>query len=185
MGLFTSKENLSSDVTSALVYEHSKVKPIEIQTLFDKIGAVYDELENQLVVLTLNIEIMRYALRKSNPKDVVDNVIKNAYARFYNSLKVSNNTKEEYSAIIDNTKNKVEEILFSFHRQLAPKSTLVYRLIIELESIPLPIIDRITEQEFILTVDGWFKQASSVNDTYKIVDTEENKQNNAPIDFDF
>ena len=185
MGFFTSKKNLSSDVTSALIYENSKVKPIEIQTLFDKIGAVYDEVENQLVVLTINIEIMRYALLKSNPKDVLENVVNNAYSRFYNSLRVGNEQREQYQETINNTKTKVDEILFNIHRQLVPKSTLVYRLIIELEDIPLPIIDRITEQEFILTVENWFKQAKAVNDTYKIFDTEENKSNNAPIDFDF
>lgn len=185
MGLFTAKQNLSSDVTSALVYETAKVKPVEIQALFDKIGAVYDEVENQLIVLTINIEIMRYSLLKSNLKTVLDEVIKNSYLRFYNSLRVDMEKQEQYQQIIDNTKVKVDEILFNVHRQLVPKSTLVYRLIIELEDIPLPIIDRITEQEFILTIENWFKQAKSVNDTYRIFDTEENKSNNTPIDFDF
>lgn len=185
MGFFTSKQNLSSDVTSALIYENAKVKPVEIQSLFDKIGAVYDEVENQLIVLTINIEIMRYSLLKSNAKDVLDNVVTSAYQRFYNSLRVNNEQRLEYQEMIDKAKIKVDEILFNTHKQLAPKSTLVYRLIIELEDIPLPIIDRITEQEFILTVDNWFKQAKSVNDTYKIFDTEENKSNSAPIDFDF
>ena len=185
MGFFTAKQNISSDVTSALVYETSKVKPFEIQTLFDKIGAVYDEIENQLTVLTINIEIMRYALSKSNANSVLDEVIKNSYLRFYNSLRVDKEQREQYQQIIDNAKVKVDEVLFNVHRQLAPKSTLVYRLIVELENIPLPIIDRITEQEFILTIENWFKQAKVVNDTYRIFDTEENKSNNAPIDFDF
>lgn len=185
MGLFTSKENISSDVTSTLVFETAKVKPNEIQMLFDKIGAVYDELENQLVVLTINIEILRYALQKSNSKNIVEQVINNAYLRFYNSLRVDSNKKLEYQRIIDNTKSKVNEILFSFHRQLASKATLVYRLIIELESIPLPIIDQITEQEFILTIDNWFKQGNLINNTYRIFDTNEDRENNNPIDFDF
>ena len=185
MGLFTAKQILSSDVTSAMIFETSKIKPSEIQPLFDKIGAVYDEVENQLIVLTINIEIMKYSLLKSNPKMVLDEVVKNSYLRFYNSLRVDQNKRDEYQKIIDNTRVKVDEILFNSFRQIVPKSTLVYRLIIELENIPLPIIDRITEQEFILTVETWFKQAKNVNDTYRILDTDENKSNNAPIDFDF
>ena len=122
---------------------------------------------------------MRYALSKSNVNAVLDEVIKNSYLRFYNSLRVDKEQREKYQQIIDNAKVKVDEILFNVHRQLAPKSTL------ELEDIPLPIIDRITEQEFILTIENWFKQAKAVNDTYRIFDTEENKSNNAPIDFDF
>lgn len=185
MGLFTSKQNLSSDVMSTLVYEVAKVKPIEIQPLFEKIGAVYDEVENQLIILTINIEIMKYALLKSNLKNVLEPIINNSYLRFYNSLRVNQEQQTQYQQLIDNTKTKVDEILFSTHRQLVPKSTLVYRLIIELENIPLPIIDRITEQEFILTIETWFKQAKNVNDTYRIMDTQENVSNNTPIDFDF
>ncbi len=185
MSFFTKKQNLSSDITSALIFENSKIKPVEIQSLLDKIGAVYDEIENQLIVLTLNIEIMRYSLDKSNSKEVLNPVVENAYNRFYNSLHVGEEQKNQYYKIIEDTKLKATEILFNKHRQLAPKSTLMYRLIIELENIPLPIIDRITEQEFILTIDNWFKQGKSINDTYKIFDTEENKSNNAPIDFDF
>ena len=185
MGFFTSKKNLNSVVTSALVYENSKVKPTEIQMLFDKIGAVYDDVENQLTVMTINIEIMKYALQKSNAKDIVNNVIESAYTRFYNSLRVGSEQLNQYKSIIDNVKVKTSEILFNTHRQLASKSTLIFRLIIELEDIPLPIIDRITEQEFILTIDNWFNQARGVNDTYKIFDSPEEKETNAPIDFDF
>lgn len=185
MGFFTSKKNINSVVTSTLVYENAKVKPIEIQMLFDKIGAVYDDVENQLTIMTINIEIMRYALQKSNPKEIVNNVIESSYARFYNSLRVGNEQLEQYHSIIDNVKSKVTEILFNTHKQLVSKSTLVFRLIIELEDIPLPIIDRITEQEFILTIDNWFNQSKSVNDTYKIFDSPEEKEINAPIDFDF
>ena len=74
MGFFTSKKNINSVVTSTLVYENAKVKPIEIQMLFDKIGAVYDDVENQLTIMTINIEIMRCALQKSNSKEIVNNV---------------------------------------------------------------------------------------------------------------
>ena len=185
MGFFTVKKDLSSDVMSALIYENSKVKPLEIQPLFDKIGAVYDEIENQLIILAINMEIMHYSLDKSTSKDVLGPVMDKAYARFYNSLHISVEQINQYRQIIDNTKVQVNEILFNKHKQLVPKSTLVYRLIVELENIPLPIIDRITEQEFILTVENWFNQGKSVNDTYRIFDTEVNKSSSAPIDFDF
>ena len=112
MGFFTSKKNINSVVTSTLVYENSKVKPVEVQMLFDKIGAVYDDVENQLTIMTINIEIMRYALQKSNAKELVNNVIESSYNRFYNSLRVGNEQLEQYKSIIDNVRNKTNEILF-------------------------------------------------------------------------
>lgn len=185
MGFFKNKSPLNSKMMTSLIYETVKLRSGEITPLFDKIGAIYDETENQLIIMAINYEIMRYELSKSNPKDKVNAVINEVYNKFFNLIKVDVSKSLEYKNIMDNSKNKAYEILYPKVRQLAPKNVLIYKLILELQGISEMLVDRITTQELALTIENWFKTAKQINDNYKIVDTVEDNIKNQPIDFDF
>lgn len=185
MNFFKSKNPLNSNLMTSFIYENVKVRSAEITPLFDKIGAIYDELENQLVVMTINYEIMRFELSKSNPKDKVEAVINNVYNRFLSIVKVDSSVVSEYNEIMENAKKKADEILFSKGRQLVSKNILVYKLILELQDINEALVDHITAQELTLTVERWFNAAKQINENYKIADTKQDEIKNQNIDFDF
>lgn len=170
---------------TSFIYENVKVRSAEIIPLFDKIGAIYDELENQLVIMTINYEIMRFELIKSNSKDKVEPVINNVYNKFLAIVKVDSDVACEYKDIMENAKKKTDQILFSSGRQLVSKNVLIYKLILELQGISEALVDRITEQELTLTVERWFNTAKQINDNYKILDTKQDEIKNQNIDFDF
>lgn len=185
MNIFKSKESLNSITMTAFIYETVKVRPAEITPLFDKIGAIYDDVENQLVIMSINYEIMRWELLKSNSKEKVNLIVDNVYNKFFSVVKVDSLKVSEYQEIMNNAKSKIDDILFTKGKQLVPKSTLIYKLILELQGISEAIVDRITVQELTLTVERWLTVAKQINNSYKIVDTKEDEVKNQPIDFDF
>jgi hypothetical protein len=185
MNFFKTKTPLSSKTMTAFIYENVKVRSAEVTPLFDKIGAIYDELENQLVVMAVNYEIMSWELSKSNPVDKVTAVINDVYNKFFSLIKVESSQVSEYRKIMTNAKNKADDILFSKKKQLVPKKVLIYKLILELQGINEMLVDRITAQELEFTIERWLKAAYDINSNYKIVDTKQDEVINQPIDFDF
>lgn len=185
MSWFKSKQELNSKTMTALVYEAVRVRNAEIEPILDKSGAIYDAVENQLVVMAINFEIMNWELKKGNPKESVERVIESGYQKFFYSLQIDNQLKENYRHIMENAKKKADDILFAKFKQRVPKYVLIYKLILELEDIKEEIIDPSIRKEFELLIEGWFKVAHTTNEEYKIVDNPLDLEKNKPIDFDF
>lgn len=185
MGWFKSKQALNSRTMTALVYETVRIRNAELEPILEKSGAIYDPVENQLIVMVINFEILRWELEKGNPKATVESVIDAGYQKFFDSLYVDDSKKLEYQNVMDSAKKKVDEILFSHLKQKVSKHIFVYKLILELEEIKEIIIEPSIRKEMELLVEGWFKVAETVNETYKIVDTPDDLEKNKPIDFDF
>jgi len=185
MSLFKFKTGLSSKVMAALIYDNAKTKASEIEPLFDKMGVIYNEVENQLIVMAINYGIMKWELSKSNQKAKVENIIVEVHNRFFSSLKVNTDTIAAYKDIVKRAEKHVDDILFPLKNQFAEKNRLVYKALLDLQNIHLGLIDRITEQEMLITIDNWFAVAKQVNDTYKIEDSKEDLKVETPIDFDF
>jgi len=185
MGLFNLKTALNSRTMSSLVYENAKHRTGEITPLFDKLGVLYDELENQLIIMAINYELARCELTKSNPKDKVDKVINDVYDRFFNSLKIDASEVEEYKNIMNQASIQMRDILFPIKNQFAPKPMLTYSFLLDVQNISKELVDRVTEQEILFTVEGWFNLAKQINDKYKIVDPKEEENASQHIDFDF
>lgn len=64
MGWFTSKKEMSSRMMTSLVYESVRVRNSEIEPILERTGAIYNPVENQLVVMAINFEIMNWVLKK-------------------------------------------------------------------------------------------------------------------------
>ncbi len=185
MGWFTNKKEMSSNTMTSVVYESVRVRNSEIEPILDRTGAIYDPVENQLVVMAINFEIMNWALKKGNPKEIVNPIIEASYQKFFNNLRVDENTKREYEKKMVKAKEKADEILFSRFKQRVPKYVLIYMLLLELEDIKESIIESSMRKELEMLVNGWFQVAEAINNEYKIVDREEDLEKNKPIDFDF
>lgn len=186
MGWFTSnKKEMSSMTMTSVVYESVRIRNSEIEPILDRTGALYDSVENQLVVMAINFEIMNWVLKKGNPENIVSPIIEASYQKFFSSLRVDENTKREYERIMNQAKVKADEILFSKFKQRVPKYILIYLLILELEDIKEAIIEPSMRKELEMLVNGWFQVAEAINNEYKIVDKPEDLEKNKPIDFDF
>lgn len=185
MGWFTSKKEMNSKTMTAVVYESVRVRNSEIEPILDRTGAIYDSVENQLIVMAINFEIMNWALKKGNSSDIVNSIIEASYQKFFYTLRVDESTKHEYQKIMSTAKEKADEILFSRFKQKVPKYVLIYLLILELEGIKEAIIEPSMRKELEMLVSGWFQVAEAVNNEYKIVDKPEDLEKNKPIDFDF
>ncbi len=185
MGLFFKKKQaLSSVVMAKLIHETVCVRTSEIEPILDEAGAIYDPLENQLVVMAINYEIMGWKLKKGNPKDKVDNILKMSYESFFRSLQIEPIKVAEYRNLMNQAKEKADEILFARFQKVS-KSVLIYKLILELEKIKEDVLDLPFQKNLELLVNGWFQIAKSIGDEYKISDNEQDLQQNKPIDFDF
>ncbi len=185
MGWFTSKKEMNSKMMTSVVYESVRIRNSEIEPILDRAGAIYDLVENQLIVMAVNFEIMNWALKKGNSKDIVNPIIESAYQKFFYTLRVDESTKQEYERIMSNAKEKADEILFARFKQKVPKYVLIYLLLLELQGIKEAIIEPSMRKELEMLVNGWFQVAEAINNEYKIVDKEEDLEKNKPIDFDF
>lgn len=185
MGWFTSKKEMSSRMMTSLVYESVRVRNSEIEPILERTGAIYNPVENQLVVMAINFEIMNWVLKKGNSNNIVNPIIEAGYQKFFYSLRVEESIKKEYEEIMNRAKEKADEILFSRFRQKVPKYVLIYLLILELEGINESIIEPSMRNELEMLINGWFQVAETVNNEYKIVDKPEDLEKNKPIDFDF
>ncbi len=187
MSWFTSsnKKEINSQVMTALIYESVRIRSGEIEPLFDKAGVVYDPVENQLVIMAMNYEILNWELRKTTPKETVDNIMEMAYRKFYYSLQIEKDRVAEYQKIMNHAKEKADEILFAKWKQKVPKHILIFKLILELEGIREEILEPTNRRELEMLLDGWFRVAKAINDEYKVVDSKEDLERNKPIDFDF
>lgn len=186
MGWFTNnKKEMSSMMMTSLVYESVRIRTSEIEPILDRTGAIYDPVENQLVIMSINFEIMNWMLKKGNPQNIVNPIIEAGYQKFFYALRVDENTKREYEQIMNRAKEKADEILFSKFKQRVPKYVLIYLLILELEDIKEAIIEPSMRKELEMLVNGWFQVAEAINNEYKIVDKPEDLEKNKPIDFDF
>ncbi len=185
MSWFKTKQELSSLKMEGLIYGTVKVRNSEIEPILDRAGAIYDSIENQLVVMAVNFEIMNWELRKGNSKEIVEPIITNCYQRFFNSLYVDANVRASYESIMNQTREKADDILFARFHQRVPKYVLIYKLILELEGIKEVIIEASLRKELELLVEGWFKVAEAINNEYKIVDNKDDLEKIKPIDFDF
>lgn len=185
MGWFTSKKEMSSRMMTSLVYESVRVRNSEIEPILERTGAIYNPVENQLVVMAINFEIMNWVLKKGNPNNIVNPIIEAGYQKFFYSLRVEESIKKEYEEIMNRAKEKADETLFSRFRQKVPKYVLIYLLILELEGINESIIEPSMRNELEMLINGWFQVAEAVNNEYKIVDKPEDLEKNKPIDFDF
>lgn len=184
MGLFNTKNKISSYAMQKLLIETCKTRSTDIYDLFDKVGIVYDEVEVQLTVLTINLELCRYSLYTSNKKELIDEILKNAYNEFFKNLLVSAEVKREYSDIMTNVSNKLRTI-FSVQKLLAPKEEFVYRLLLEQLEINEKIIDRMYIPEFMLYCKQCVFYADNINKTYMISDSLDDKKRNEALDFRF
>ncbi len=187
MGWFTSKPKkaLNSQTMTSLVYESVRIRSGEIEPILDRAGAIYDPIENQLVIMAINYEILNWELRKTTSKEIVDAIMEMAHRKFYYSLQIEKERVLEYQEIMNQASKKADEILFVKHGQKVPKSVLLYKLILELEGINETVIEPSFRKEMELLIEGWFKVAKAINEEYKVVDTKEDIEKNKPIDFDF
>ncbi len=185
MGWFTSKKEMNSKMMTAVVYESVRIRNSEIEPILDRSGAIYDVVENQLIIMAINFEIMNWSLKKGNSNEIVNSIIEASYQKFFYTLRVDENTKQEYQKIMNMAKEKADEILFSRFKQRVPKYVLIYLLILELEGIKEAIIEPSIRKELEMLVNGWFQVAEAINNEYKIVDKQEDLEKNKPIDFDF
>ncbi len=187
MGWFTSKPKkaLNSKTMASLVYESVRIRSGEIEPIFDQAGVVYDEVENQLVIMGINYEILNWELRKTTSKEIVDAIMDMAYKKFYYSLQIDKDRVLQYQEIMNRASKKADEILFVKYGQKVPKSVLLYKLILELEEIQEVILEPSTRKSIELLIEGWFQVAKAINTEYKVVDTPEDIEKNKPIDFDF
>jgi len=185
MSLFKPKSALNSRTMTSLIYENAKHRTGEVTPLFDKLGVLYDELENQLIVMAINYELAHWELAKTNSKDKIEKIINDVYDRFFSSLRIGANEIEEYRNIMNQSRRQMDDILFPIKNQFAPKPTLTYNFLLEAQNISKELVDRITEQEILFTIEGWFNLAKQMNDNYKIVDTKADEKNDKHIDFDF
>lgn len=184
MKFFNKKQKLSSDVMMHLIFETAKSEATNIFSLLDKVGIVYDETEVQINVLAINYELCRYALYKGNKRDIVDNVLKKVYEKFFYTMQVDQNRINEYEKTMTEVKTKLKEI-FSIKKLLAPKEEFVYRLFLEQLSIKEQIIDKYYVREFLMFAQRWLNNAEGINNTYSIHDTPEDQKKNEHIDFRF
>lgn len=181
LGLF--KEGVTVKMMTTMIDGITRHRAAEIIPIFEKIGAIYDEAENHVIIMAVNYEIMRSVLLKSNPKEKVEQVINGLYNKFFDSLKVEKSTKEEYQLIMGETKKQTDEIFFT--RQTNPTRNLIYQAIISLQNISQKLFDYVAEQEVIFTIENWLVIAKQVNNKYRLVDEVDGVKDEQPIDFDF
>ena len=179
--VFTKKKKLSINSISRLIEDSSKQLLDYIINTLSQINTPFDTIEAKINILSINYELYRYELYKSNEKVDVNDLIEDLYRSIFYDLNISSNDK--YNQIIDGVKYKSKEI-FSVKKLMAPAEKFIYRLLLEQLNIKENIVPKDLIQNLLFYSKNMFNSVENINKTYYI-DTDDNKSNEENIDFKF
>ena len=135
-------------------------------------------------VFTINCELCRYELYKSNSKEDIDNIINSIYDSFFYDRNLSNQQVSIIREIMNNTKKKCEEI-FPSKKLLAPLDIFSYRLLLEQLNIREDTLESKYLAELKYCAKTWVSSYEGINSAYGIDNSLEEKQKNESIDIRF
>ena len=185
MGLLDfKKKKVSSYAMFRLIHETGKTYSKSILEVFDKVGIVYNDIETEVIIASINYELCRYALYKRNNKQVVNDVINKVYQKFIYDIDPNKNNEAYYQNIISQVTNEFNRI-FSHKLIFNPKADEIYHLLFKEMDVNEQIIEKMYILEILSYVKLWINNALGINKTYAIYDSDEEKKKNEYIDFRF
>lgn len=179
--VFSKKKKLSFVAMSRLIEENARVTLDGVVNVLTEMNSQFDLNDAKLNILSINYELCRYELYKSNDKIDVNDIMEDLYTKIYYDLNIKSD--EHYEKIIDEVINKSKEI-FNVNKLMAPAETFSYRLLLEQLEIKENNVSKQLIQDLIFYAKNWVNNAVAINKTYSI-DTSEDNSVNQKIDFKF
>lgn len=183
MNLFLRKEKIDVLSMANVIRQLTKINISNVENIFDQAGVIYNHVNCQLVIMTLNHEYLRYFLYKNNNNKLIDQSVEISYDLFFRSLSLDNKTINEYHTIINSAKQDFVKVFSKRYLKKEDKFNLLYQYFLNSLDINERLIDSIKKQEIIIIFKYWFNYFVKKTVIYKVVESEES--NIMPIDIDF
>ena len=179
--VFNKKKKLSINAMSRLIEDSSRQTLDYVINTLTQINTPFDTIEAKINILSINYELYRYELYKSNEKIDVDDLMEDLYIKIFYDLNISSNDK--YNQIIDDVKNKSKEI-FGVKKLMAPAERFIYRLLLEQLNIKESIVPKNIIQDLLFYSKSMLNNVENMNKAYYI-DIDDDKSQEEKIDFKF
>lgn len=178
--MFAKKNKISINSMSRLIEENSGRTLDNVINILAQMNTSFDTIESKLNILSINYELCRYELYKSNDKIDVNDLMDDLYSRIYYNLNINSNNN--YSKIVDDIISKSKEI-FNVRKLMAPAERFAYRLLLEQLNIKENSVSKELIQDLLFYAKIWVNNAQTINKTY-CINVDDNNESEK-IDFKF